>query len=46
MASDGNYYRANMHCGNVSRNGDTGIPFYKAGKLSKEKIDKIFGGSK
>jgi len=34
---DGNYYYANTHYGDVHRNGGTGIPFYKAGKSSKEK---------
>jgi len=46
VGSDGNYYYTNTHYGDVPRNGGTGIPFYKAGKLPKNKADKIFGGSK
>ena len=43
VGSDGNYYYTNTHYGSPKYQGR---PFYKAGKLSKEKIDKIFKDSK
>ena len=46
VGSDGNYYYTNTHYGESIKRDGSGIPFYKAGKLSKEKIKKIFGGSK
>ena len=46
VGSDGNYYYTNTHYGDVVRKGGTGVPFYKAGKLPKEKIDKLFKDSK
>ena len=46
VGSDGNYYYTNTHYGDVVRKGGTGVPFYKAGKLPKEKVDKLFKDSK
>ena len=43
VGSDGNYYYTNTHYGSPKYQG---VPFYKAGKLPKEKIDKIFKDSK
>jgi hypothetical protein len=44
VGSDGKYYYTNTHYGESKVH--KGIPFYKAGTLSKEKTDKIFKGSK
>ena len=42
VGSDGTYYYSNNHYG---QNGN-GIPFYRAGVLPKETINKMFGGIK
>ena len=44
VGSDGNYYYTNTHYGTSEVH--KGIPFYKAGKLSKEKVKKLFKDSK
>ena len=42
VGSDGRYYYTNTHYGDVTRNGGGGIPFYEAGKLPKDTVEKIF----
>jgi hypothetical protein len=46
VGSDGRYYYTNTHYGQAIERMGSGIPFYKAGKLPKDTIEKIFKGQK